>query len=207
MLQQLLRTAPGPSAAKAVQTFPSPSHSTFLLHLPLQQCFNPSLGGYTCCFSARNGEILNRNIEICNIVNTTCLSPHFPFWVIIEGDSVKTVLIACIANPFLVYDEERCWHFLADLGSSSEIHTDVSSAIDHKILTWFEATVQRDRASTGFLLFLGDGISMVHLLQAGNFSISVCRILSYHLFSVGTQHFLSLIKKLGEAGQRALKQW
>lgn len=82
----------------------------------------------------------------------------------------------------------------------------MSSAIDHKILTWFEATVQRDRASTGFLLFLGDGISMVHLLQAGNFSISVCRILSYHPFSVGTQHFLSLIKKLGEAGQRALKQ-
>lgn len=81
------------------------------------------------------------------------------------------------------------------MGSSSEIHTYALSAIDHKILTWFEVAVQVDGATPGFPLFLGDCISMVRLLQAGHFSISVCRILSYHPFSVGAQHFLSLIKK------------
>lgn len=36
------------------------------------------------------------------------------------------------------------------MGLSPEIHTDVSSAIDHKVLIWFEVIEQVDGATPGF---------------------------------------------------------
>lgn len=79
-----------------------------------------------------------------------------PFWIIIAGETLPNLFLQNILQTLicfygLIYDEHRCSYFLADMGSSPEIHNDVSSGSDHKILTLCEVTVQVDGAAPGFL--------------------------------------------------------
>lgn len=101
----------------------------------------------------RNSKQKFRNLQHCqhHMPFST-----LPFWIIIAGETLSKQFLQHLLQTLscfygLVYDEEKCWYFLADTGLSPEIHTDVSSATDHKILTRFEVTVQVDGTTTGFL--------------------------------------------------------
>lgn len=101
----------------------------------------------------RNSKQKFRNLQHCqhHMPFTT-----FSFWIIIAGQTLSKQFLQHILQTLncfygLVYDEEWCWYFLGDIGSSSEIHTDVSSVTDDKILTWFEVTVPVDGATPDFL--------------------------------------------------------
>lgn len=136
----------------------------------------------------------------------------FPFWIIIAGETLskqflqhilvnlELLLWTCIwQREILIFS---CWYGIITRGSHWGVICHWSQDTD---MIWSHS--RGGWSYSRFSTILGNGISMVHLLQAGHFSINVCRILSYHPFPVGTQHFLPHIKKLVEAGHRALMQW